>query len=236
VALPEKDFDHDNVTLNKLNWLRAAVLGADDGIISVSSIILGVAGATSNLGTIFTAGMAGLAAGALSMAAGEYVSVSSQRDTQRAFIAEEKDHLKIHPKEEFAELIAMYEDKGLSAVTAQQVAHELTNHDVLGAHIDLEMGTSVDNLANPWQAAIASLLAFTIGGLIPLITIVVASHRVYIAATVIAVLVALCITGYLSAVVSNSSRLKVMIRIIVGGALAMAITYTIGRLFGGIVH
>ena len=234
MALPETDFDHDNVTLNKLNWLRAAVLGADDGIISVASIILGVAGATSNLGTIFTAGMAGLAAGALSMAVGEYVSVSSQRDTQRAFIAEERTHLKIHPKEEFAELIAMYEAKGLSAITAQQVAHELTNHDVLEAHIDLEMGTSVDNLANPWQAAIASLLAFTVGGLIPLTTILLSSHRVYIAATVIAVLIALCITGYLSAVVSNSSRPKVMLRIILGGALAMMVTYSIGLLLGGI--
>ncbi|HET9174386.1 MAG TPA: VIT family protein, partial [Candidatus Saccharimonadales bacterium] len=174
-----------------LNRLRAAVLGANDGIVSVASIVLGVAGATSNKGTIFTAGLAGLVAGALSMGVGEYVSVSTQRDTERAFIRHEAWELKTKPEQELSELADMYEAKGVTAKTARQVAKELTAHDALAAHLDVELNIDPEELTNPWQAAIASLFSFTVGALIPLISIILAATHLRFAITFIAVTVAL---------------------------------------------
>ena len=219
-----------------LNWLRAAVLGANDGIVSVSSIILGVAGATSAKHTIFIAGLAGLVAGACSMAVGEYVSVSSQRDTERAFIAKEKRRLRDNPDHELEGLAKVYLEKGVSEQTARQVAHELTVKDPLKAHLEAELQIDEEDLNNPVQAAVASFISFTIGGLIPLVAVLLATQHTRIAVTFVAVLAALCITGYLSATVGNASRKRAMVRVVIGGALAMAATYFIGHLFGTAVQ
>jgi VIT1/CCC1 family predicted Fe2+/Mn2+ transporter len=219
-----------------LNWLRAAVLGANDGIVSVSSIILGVAGATSARHTIFIAGLAGLVAGAFSMAVGEYVSVSAQRDTERAFIARERRRLRDDPEHELGGLAQVYVEKGVSEKTARLMAQELTAKDALSAHLEAELQIDENDLNNPWQAASASFIAFTIGGVIPLAAVLLASHRTRVAVTFIAVLVALCVTGYLSATVGDASRKRAIIRIVVGGALAMAATYFVGHLFGTAVH
>lgn len=224
--------DQERASNSRLNWLRAAVLGANDGIVSVSSIILGVAGATSARGTIFTAGMAGLVAGALSMGVGEYVSVSSQRDTERAYIAREKRRLRDDPKHELEGLAQAYIEKGISEKTARQIAAELSKQDALKAHLDAEMGIDETDLNNPWHAAIASLLSFTCGGLIPLIAVLVASAHLRVAVTFVAVLIALCVTGYGSATVGGASRRKAITRVVLGGAIAMAVTYLIGHLFG----
>lgn len=226
-----EDIGEAKVSNTRLNWLRAAVLGANDGIVSVSSIVLGVAGATSHRGTIFTAGIAGLVAGALSMAAGEYVSVSSQRDTERAYINKEKRRLRNDPRHELDDLAKVYETKGLSAKTAQQVAKELTADDPLKAHLDAELNLDEEDLNNPWHAAIASLLSFTVGGIIPLLAILLAPQSWRIVATFVAVIVALTITGYLSATAGGASRRRAMVRVVIGGALAMAVTYAIGHLF-----
>ena len=228
--------DNDRTSNATLNWLRAAVLGANDGIVSVSSIILGVAGATSERHTIFIAGLAGLAAGAFSMAVGEYVSVSAQRDTERAFIARERRRLSSDPDHELSGLAEVYIQKGLSEKTARQVAKELTSKDALAAHLEAELQIDEEDLNNPWHAAVASFVSFTVGGLIPLIAVLVASRQARVAVTFVAVLAALCITGYLSATVGNASRKRAILRIVVGGALAMAATYFIGHLFGAAVN
>lgn len=217
---------------SKLNWLRAAVLGANDGIVSVSSIILGVAGATSARHTIFIAGLAGLVAGAFSMAVGEYVSVSSQRDTERAYIAREKRRLRDDPDHELEGLAANYMAKGVSKQTALQMARELTDKDALGAHLEVELGLDEDDLNNPTQAALASMVSFTAGGLVPLVAVLAAAQHIRVAVTFVAVLVALTITGYASATVGGASRRRAILRVVLGGAVAMALTYLIGHLFG----
>jgi VIT1/CCC1 family predicted Fe2+/Mn2+ transporter len=216
----------------KLNWLRAAVLGANDGIVSVASIVLGVAGAHNDRHIIFIAGLAGLVAGAFSMAVGEYVSVSSQRDTERAYIAKEKQALQDNPEEELAELAQVYEAKGLSTATAAQVAKELTKHDVIKAHLDAELNINEEDLSNPSHAAIASAVSFTLGALVQLLTVVFTPMNMRIWITFVAVLFALVITGYLSATVGNASRRRAITRVVIGGALAMIGTYLVGRLFG----
>ncbi|HVS58621.1 MAG TPA: VIT family protein [Candidatus Saccharimonadales bacterium] len=223
---------HTNSGSNNLNRLRAAVLGANDGIVSVASIVLGVAGATDARGTIFTAGLAGLVAGALSMGVGEYVSVSTQRDTERAFISHEKWELETKPEHEVDELAKIYEGKGVSPKTAHQVAKELTAHDALAAHLDVELNINEEELTNPWQAAIASLVSFTVGALIPLVSILLAAVHLRFPVTFGAVLVALLLTGYASATAGGASRRHAMVRVVVGGALAMVVTYGIGHLFG----
>jgi len=215
-----------------LNWLRAAVLGANDGIVSVSSIILGVAGATSARHTIFIAGLAGLVAGAFSMAVGEYVSVSSQRDTEWAFIAREKRRLRDDPEHELEGLAEVYQAKGLSEKTARQVAKELSAADALAAHLEAELHLDEEDLNNPTQAALASMISFTIGGLIPLVAILAANRQTRVAVTFVAVLLALTLTGYASATVGNASRKRAIVRVVVGGAAAMALTYLVGHLFG----
>lgn len=223
---------HKNSSSSRLNWLRAAVLGANDGIVSISGLVVGVAGATSNKGVIFTAGIAGLIAGAISMAAGEYVSVSSQKDSEKALIAMEKYELKHFPKEELTELEGIYREKGLSEKTARQVAKELTDHDPFRAHVEAELGINPDELTNPMHAAIASAAAFTVGALLPLAAILLppASSRIWI--TFLAVLLALTMTGYLSARAGKAKARRAILRVVVGGALAMAVTYLIGRIFG----
>jgi VIT1/CCC1 family predicted Fe2+/Mn2+ transporter len=223
------------LTTARLNWLRAAVLGANDGIVSTAAIILGVAGATDDRSTILTAGFAGLVAGALSMALGEYVSVSSQRDSEMAFIAKEKQELAADPEGELKELAAIYQAKGLSKNTANKVAQELSAKDPVKAHLEAELQIDEEDLSSPTHAAIASAISFTVGAFIPLAAVLIASADMRIGVTFVAVVAALFITGYLSATVGGASRRKAILRVVVGGALAMAVTYAVGHLFGTVV-
>jgi len=216
----------------RLNWLRAGVLGADDGVVSVAGIVVGVAAAGAARGPIFTAGIAGLAAGALSMAVGEYVSVSTQRDSERAALAKEKSELATEPRRELNELTKIYEEKGVSPQTAMQVAKELTGHDALAAHAEVELGIDPQGLTNPWQAALSSAIAFTTGALLPLLAILLPPPSARIPVTVAAVIVALSITGWVSARLGGADPRRAALRVMVGGALAMAITFAIGRLVG----
>ena len=222
---------HDNKVSSKLNWIRAAVLGANDGIVSVAGLVVGVAVATSNRSTIFTAGIAGLVAGALSMAAGEYVSVSSQRDAEKALIAKEKIELAKNPEKELRELAQIYQAKGLSEVTSIKVAQELTDHDPIKAHLDAELGIREDDLTSPTQAALASAVSFTFGAGIPLLAIMLPPASSRVPVTFVSVIFALMLTGYASATLGQASRRKATVRVVLGGVLAMAVTYFIGSLF-----
>ncbi len=226
---------HVGAINTKLNWLRAGVLGANDGIVSVAGIVIGVAAATTDRGHILAAGVAGLVAGALSMALGEYVSVSTQRDTEKALLAKERWELAEKPAEEFEELVGLYQAKGLSRATAQSVARELTDHDAFAAHIDIELGIDPDDLTNPWQAAISSAISFTIGALLPMLAILLTPPPARIPVTFVAVLIALGITGWISARLGGADPVRATKRVVIGGALAMAITYAIGRMIGGVV-
>lgn len=226
------DEPHSGGLANKLNWLRAGVLGANDGIVSVAAIAVGVAGATPQLAPILAASVAGLVGGAISMALGEYVSVSSQRDTERALIAKEKDELATMPHEELAELTKLYQDKGLSAQTARQVAEELTANDALAAHLDAELNIDQNDIVSPWRAAYASAFAFTIGGLLPIFAIIFFPASMRVQATFVAVLIALAITGATGGYLGDSPISRPMVRVVVGGALALAATFLIGRVLG----
>jgi len=217
----------------RLNWLRAAVLGADDGIVSVAGIVVGVAGAApSSRGPIFTAGLAGMVAGAVSMALGEYVSVSSQRDSELAQLAQEKRELAETPAAELAELTALYEAKGLSAATARTVAAELTARDPLAAHLDAELHIDPDDLAHPVQAAGASAASFISGALLPLLAILLPPAALRVPVTFAAVLIALGLTGALSARIGGSNPRRAVLRVVIGGAIGLAFTYGIGKGFG----
>ncbi|WP_141881467.1 VIT1/CCC1 transporter family protein [Homoserinimonas aerilata] len=216
----------------RLNWLRAGVLGANDGIVSVAAIVVGVAGATSAVAPILTAGIAGLVGGAISMALGEYVSVSSQRDSQHALIAKERTELATMPEEELAELAEIYEAKGLTRATAARVAEELTAHDALTAHLEAELGINEEDVVSPWQAAGASALAFFIGALLPLVAILLPPETIRVPVTFAAVLLALAITGATSARIGGSPWLRPTLRVVIGGAIALAATFIIGSLLG----
>jgi VIT1/CCC1 family predicted Fe2+/Mn2+ transporter len=217
---------------SKLNWLRAAVLGANDGIVSVSALVVGVAGATEHTGTLLITGVAGLLSGALSMAVGEYVSVSSQRDVEEALLAKERRELAEEPESELEELTQLYEKKGLERATAEIVARELTAHDAFGAHVETELKINPDELTNPWHAALASGAAFTTGALIPVLTIILPPPGVRVPVTFVAVFLALALTGYLSAKMSDAPVMQVTGRVVFGGILAMLVTFGIGLLFG----
>jgi VIT1/CCC1 family predicted Fe2+/Mn2+ transporter len=231
-SLTHTDEPHGAGIAGRLNWLRAGVLGANDGIVSVAAIVVGVAGATSAVAPILTAGAAGLVGGAISMALGEYVSVSSQRDSQRAFIAKERRELAEMPDEELAELTSIYEGKGLSAETAKRVARELSAHDALAAHVEAELGITETEVVSPWQAAGASALAFTIGAVLPLLAILLPPESVRVPATFAAVLLALALTGAWSARIGGSPWQRPTVRVVVGGAIALAATFLIGTLLG----
>lgn len=216
----------------KLNWLRAGVLGANDGIVSVAGIVVGVAGATPSRGPIFTAGIAGLVAGAVSMALGEYVSVSSQRDSEHALLAQEKQELRDSPDDELAELAALYEGKGLLPETARTVAVELTAHDALAAHLDAELNLDPDDIVSPAQAAIVSAVSFTLGALLPLLAVLLPPANVRIAVTFVAVLIALALAGAAGARIGASPVRPAVVRVVIGGALGLAFTFAVGHLFG----
>ncbi len=217
---------------NKINGLRAAVLGANDGIVSTAGLIFGVAGATNNRAAIFTAGLAGLIAGAISMAVGEYVSVSTQRDTERAFIDREKKLLAEEPEDQLGHLAEFYEAKGVSRETAMQFARELTAKDPIRAHLEAELQLDEDDLTNPLTAAISSFFSFTVGALIPLLAAVLSSNALRIEITLVAVIIGLIITGFYSAKFGGADRKTAIRRVIIGGIAGMAVTYAIGRLFG----
>ncbi len=217
---------------DKLNGLRAAVLGANDGVVSTAGLIFGVAGATNSKGAIFTAGLAGLVAGAISMGLGEYVSVSTQRDTERAFIAREKELLSKDPDGQLADLAAFYEKKGVSHKTAMQFARELSSDDPVKAHLEAELKLDESDLTNPMTAAVSSLFSFTAGALVPLLAVVFAPNDNRIPVTIVAVVLGLFLTGYLSAKFGGANRASAVRRVLIGGVIAMAVTYAIGRAFG----
>ena len=217
---------------SKLNWLRASVLGANDGIVSVSAVILGVAGASNSKSFILTAGVAALVAGALSMAVGEYVSVSTQKDTEKALLKKEQFELETVPEEELEELTKIYENKGLSRVTAEMVAKELTEKDAFAAHVDAELGIDPNNLTNPSHAAYASGLSFVSGAIIPVVAVYLSPSYLQVPITFISVVLALIITGTLSAYAGGASKTKAVIRVVLGGIIAMVITFITGKLFG----
>jgi len=216
---------------SRSNWLRAAVLGANDGIVSTAGLVVGVAGATDSKLIILTAGLAGIVAGALSMAAGEYVSVSTQRDIEKAQLAKERQELKDSPEEELVELAGLYEAKGLNKETALIVATELTAKDAFAAHVDAELNIDPHNLTNPWTAAYASAASFLVGALIPVAVIMLPLGSLTVPVTFASVIVALFITGLLSAKAGGASVKRSVIRVVIGGAIAMIVTYAIGRLF-----
>jgi VIT1/CCC1 family predicted Fe2+/Mn2+ transporter len=227
---------HSGYGSGRLNWLRAAVLGANDGIVSVAGIVVGVAGATAQRGPIFTAGLAALVAGAVSMALGEFISVSSQRDSETAQLAIERRELRTIPEAELAELTAIYQGRGLSAETAAQVARELTAHDALTAHARAELNINPDDLANPWQAASASAASFTVGALLPLLAILLPPEAWRVPVTFVAVLAALALTGALSARIGGGNVQRAVLRVVLGGAGGLAFTYGVGHLFGTAVR
>ncbi|WP_448262221.1 VIT1/CCC1 transporter family protein [Microbacterium aurum] len=216
----------------RLNWLRAGVLGANDGIVSTAAVVVGVASATSDVLPVLLAGSAALVGGAISMALGEYVSVSSQRDTERALIEKERRELAEEPEAELTELVGLYEQQGLSHATATAVATELTERDALKAHLAIELGIDQDDVVSPWHAAMASAVAFFTGALLPMATILLLPHPARIVATFVAVLLALAVTGYLAAWIGGSPRGRAVIRTVIGGAIALAATFLVGSIFG----
>jgi len=232
-ANPSDPTNHRDESVNqRTNWLRAAVLGANDGIVSVAGLVVGVAGATTDRSAILIAGVASLVAGALSMAGGEYVSVSTQRDTEKAMLRTEKWELAAMPDEEERQLAEIYEDKGLSPELAARVARELTEKDPLGAHADVELRIDPEHLTNPWHAALASMGAFVVGALLPLLAIVLPGPDARVPACAAAVLAGLALTGAASATLGGARRPRAVLRNVGVGALTMAVTYGVGLLFG----
>jgi VIT1/CCC1 family predicted Fe2+/Mn2+ transporter len=219
----------------RLNWLRAGVLGANDGIVSVAGIVVGVAGATNSRAAIATAGIAGLVAGAVSMSLGEYISVSSQRDSEKALLALEVSELRDFPEEELAELAGIYRAKGLSPETAERVAAELTQHDALAAHLDAELNIDPNDLASPMHAAIASAAAFVVGALLPMVAILLPAPHWRVPVTFVAVLLTLAVAGAVGARIGGSRPGPAVARIVVGGAVGLAVTYGIGQLVGATI-
>ena len=223
---------HHGNSGQKLNWLRAGVLGANDGIISIAGLVIGVATATNSHLIILTTGIAGIIAGAISMAAGEYVSVSSSRDSEKAILKFEEYELKHYPKEELDELACIYENKGLSRETALRVAKELTKKDAMKAHFDAELGIDPNNLTDPWHAALASCVAFLSGAIIPLLAALLPPASIRTPFVFISVIIALVLTGTISAKIGRANILRAVTRVVIGGVFAMVITYGIGKIFG----
>ena len=218
--------------INRSGWLRAAVLGANDGIVSVSSLIVGVAAADPDPRAIMIAGVAGLAAGAMSMAAGEYVSVSSQSDIEHADIKREEIALEEMPEEEFAELVAIYRERGLSDITAQTVARELSEKDALAAHVRDELGLSEIHSANPLQAAFASGLTFSLAAAIPVLGAFFAPTSLIIPIVLVVTIIALAGLGALGAKVGGAPLLPATLRVVGWGVFAMSVTAGVGWIFG----
>lgn len=217
----------------KLNRLRAAVLGANDGIVSVAATVVGVAGATTNTATIGLAAAAAVVGGSISMALGEYVSVSSQVDSQESLIAKEKAELRDMPEHELDELTDLLIDRGISPETARKAAVEMTEKDALKTHLHFELGLDADDIPSPWSAAFASAVAFLMGALLPTLLILLFPESIRIPVTFAGVLIALAVTGTLGAKWGGSPHYgKAAVRVVVGGALALAVTFAVGSLLG----
>jgi VIT1/CCC1 family predicted Fe2+/Mn2+ transporter len=229
IPRPEVHLSH------RSNWLRAAVLGANDGILSTASLVLGVAASGASGAAIVTAGIAGLVAGALSMAAGEYVSVSSQRDAEQADIRLEERELRRDPPGELRELAEIYEQRGLPSALASEVALALSHHGALAAHARDELGLSEARLARPFQAAWTSAASFSAGAALPLLVVALAPASARVGAAVVVTLIALGLLGDVGAQLGGAPRRRATVRVIVWGAVAMAITAAIGALVGAIV-
>ncbi|WP_084105441.1 VIT family protein [Demequina sp. NBRC 110056] len=229
----EPEHIDEEAVSGRLNALRAGVLGANDGIVSIAGLVIGVAAAApTNHGAILAAGVAGLTAGALSMGVGEYVSVSSQRDAERAQLRREKGWHRTRPDWELEQLVQLNMDTGMSEETARAAAIEQTAHDPVAIHALMHLGIDPDELTNPWHAGIASLLAFTLGGILPLGLILLATPALQVPVTFVAVVLALALTGFVSARIVHASVRRAVVRNVVGGSLAMAITYGVGHLVG----
>jgi VIT1/CCC1 family predicted Fe2+/Mn2+ transporter len=229
IISPHPEEEHKS---HRAGWLRAAVLGADDGIVSTASLMIGVASARASDTAILTAGIAGLTAGALSMAVGEYVSVSSQKDSEHADIAIERRALKNHPEGELGELAHIYVHRGLAPDLAKKVAQQLHDHDALNAHVRDELGIYEQTMANPLQASLASAVSFSVGALVPVLAAVIAPQGKGSLIIVICALLALAISGGIGAFLGGGRRLRAASRVFVGGGVAMAITALIGHLVG----
>ncbi len=216
----------------KLNWLRAGVLGANDGIVSTAGLVMGIAGAGGDSSAIFVAGVAGLVAGSISMAGGEYTSVSAQRDSELAALDKERKELLEDPERELRELAWFYEQKGMSPETALVVARELTARDALKAHAEAELGIDSGQQVSPGQAALSSFISFALGSLLPLIAITGPWTDFRIQATIFAVVLSLAITGFVGAKIGGAKSIKAIVRNVVVSALTMGVTYAIGSLVG----
>lgn len=219
----------------KLNWLRAGVLGANDGIVSTAGLVMGVAGATTDSSAILIAGVAGLVAGSISMAGGEYTSVSAQKDSEKAALAKETLELEDDPEGELRELAWFYEQKGLSKDLAERVAKELTASDPLRAHAEAELGIDSEQHASPGQAALASFIAFAAGSLLPLLAVTGPWLQYRIPVTVAAVVASLAITGYVGAKIGRAKSTAAILRNVVVSLVTMGITYGIGLLVGSAI-
>jgi VIT1/CCC1 family predicted Fe2+/Mn2+ transporter len=220
---------------SRVGWLRAAVLGANDGIVSVASLVMGVAAANSSRNAVMTAGFAGLVAGAMSMAVGEYISVSSQRDTELADLRIEAEALEHHPEAELRELAAIYVRRGLDPELARKVAEQLQAHDPVGAHARDELGITEIAQARPWQASWASALSFTTAAILPLAAVWLAPRGARVVVTGVVALIALAVLGVLGAKVGGAPWQRAAARVVVGGGLAMAFTAAIGHLVGAVI-
>lgn len=218
---------------SRLNWLRAAVLGANDGIVSIAGLVIGVAVVDpTNRALIALAGLSGIASAASSMAVGEYVSVSTQRDTEREVVARQRRRLAADPAGEQRALARAYVDRGLSAETALRVARELSERDALGAHLAARYHLDEDDLTNPWHAAAGSFVAFLAGSALPMLAILLFPPRIAVSATIGAVVLALALTGVISAALGDAPKGRAAVRLVVGGAVAMGLGYAIGHAFG----
>lgn len=233
--LPEHATAHLlSTSVSRLNRLRAAVLGCNDGITSTAGLVAGVAGAGGSSRAVLVAGVAGLVAGGLSMGGGEYTSVRAQRDSQDALLARQQHELETVPQEELDELAHLYAEKGLSTRLAREVAKELSSRDALAAHADIELGIDLQDLVNPWEASIASATSFLLGGLLPLAAILLPPPAWRIGVCFAAVIVALALTGFFAARLGRAPALRATLRNTAVGFAAMLITYVIGVGVGGI--
>jgi VIT1/CCC1 family predicted Fe2+/Mn2+ transporter len=221
--------------MERIGWLRAAVLGANDGIVSTSSLIVGIAASAADHTAVLSAGVAGLVAGALSMAAGEYVSVSSQADTEAADLARERQELADQPAEELEELAGIYESRGLSPELAREVAEELTAKDALAAHARDELGIVQHLTANPIQAAVTSAVTFAVGAAVPLLAVILSPQSMLLWTTMVVTAVALIVLGALGGWTGGSGMVRPAVRVVFWGLLAMAVTSGVGYLFGQVV-
>ena len=221
-----------NGLASKLNWLRAGVLGANDGIVSTAGLVVGVAAAGSSSSAILTAGVAAIAAGAVSMALGEYVSVSAQRDTEDILVREHREAHKRDRRLEEKDIMTSLLELGMSEDTARKASEEMSSEERLAGHLRLELGLDEEDLTSPWMAAVASAGSFIVGAVLPLIAAILAPAGVKIAVIIAATLIALAITGTISARLSEAHRGRSVARLVIGGALALAVTFVIGWLFG----